>query len=168
MDVRKIKQKIAEISKQMEIDKDRLEDECVHQPNLYAEIRALLTEAREYRDVKKNEQSLIFSEVSAKILASPESYDLDKPTVKAVENAAVKSEEYQTAVTEAIEANTVYEALLGLKDAAEQRKSMIRELVSLFVHEYYSNKTDLDKTARKDLEKVENDDLEDEIEERFS
>lgn len=160
MEIKEILAKIEEIKGKLIIDKDQLHFECIQQPALYAEVRELLTLVREEKDAAKNDITLKAAALSMQIRNAPEAFNIDKVTEKAIESALITHPEYQQAIADSTKLNTIYELLLGLKDALEQRKSMIRELVSLFVHEYYSTKTDLSATSARDLDKVEEDELE--------
>ncbi len=63
---------------------------------------------------------------------------MKKTTNDAIEDAIVCTKEYREAAEYYYEIQAITESFSILLNAVEQRKAMLRELVSLFVHNYYT------------------------------
>lgn len=125
--------------KRLPIDQYNLEKECQEQPSLYEEIGEWVSEVRAVAKTKKEHLEFIKADLSLKIRKDPEKYGLsDKPTVASVDAAILVSNEYREALDEYLELNKLADEATILLSATEQRKSMIRDLVRLFIYSYYS------------------------------
>ena len=121
------------------IDQFSLEKECVEQPSLYEEIGGWVSSVR--ADAKRSKEHLDFikADLSLKIRKNPETHGLSgKVTESSIDAVIVTSEEYQQALTDSIELNKLADEASVLLAAVEQRKSMLRDLVRLFIYSYYS------------------------------
>lgn len=122
----------------MEIQIDELEIECLEQPKLMIKYSSMLSEARQRRDLKKEEIDLIRSTLDKKIREDPDTYGLDKVTESAVVNAIIRQEKYQRHTREYHSLNHDFNVLQGVVQAVEQRKSMIEGLIKLNGQQYFA------------------------------
>ena len=150
--------KLNEIREQLPIDQYQLEIECMGQPALYAEVGELASLARADAKTAKEHVDYVYADLSSKIRKDPDAYKLVKTTEDSIKSAVLLQPEYQDAVKASIEAARIADSLGVLQTATEQRKSMIKDLVSLFVYSYYSSNKEMtgEKTA---VEKVTQEDI---------
>jgi len=121
------------------INQFSLEQECLQQAALYEEIGEWVSSVR--ADAKRSKEHLDFikADLSLKIRKNPETYGLSgKVTEGSIDAVITTSNEYQGAVTTYIEADKLANEASVLLAAVEQRKSMLRDLVRLFIYSYYS------------------------------
>lgn len=123
----------------LQINQYDLDVECVNQPHLYDEVGQMATEARGVARKLKSDLDLVRAETSAKIRKNPEEFVSGKVTEGSIESAIIMDGEYQKALRYYEDAQQVADAFNVLQSAVEQRKSMIKDLVSLFVYSYYSS-----------------------------
>lgn len=132
------KNQLNDLRNRLRIDPFDLETECVWQPSMYAEVGELATEARSAAKLAKDKLEYTKADLSFKIRKEPGKYGVDKITEASVEAAVILQSEYQTTSTTVIEAQRIADAFGILQESVGQRKSMIRDLVTLFVFKYYS------------------------------
>jgi len=105
------------------LDRLELEQECCQQAIVYEHI------------------SFVESELSLKIRKKPADFDLPedkKPTEGTIVATVIVHESYQKAVSDYIQADKLANEASTLLVSAEQRKSGLRDLVRLYVNNYYS------------------------------
>ena len=117
------------------IDRFNLEIEACNQPILLEEVGSVKVDAKRQAKDAKDKLELIKSKLLLDMKRNPGKFNLDKPTVAA---AIICEPEYQTALKEFNVLDEQSDAIDVVYAAVEQRKSLIREAVSLYVHEYYS------------------------------
>lgn len=132
-----IRTRLDNLRSRISIDPTQLEKECVNQPILYDEIGELTTEYQAIVKGAENHLDFVSAEISTNVRKDPAKYGVDKVTDKSVESTVVLSKEYQAAVAEVIESNKVLGFLKVLQNSVEQRKPMINNLVTLYVHNFY-------------------------------
>jgi len=138
-----IKERLDAIRARMPIDRMRLDEECVHQAAFYAEVGELVSELkRDYR-VTKDRADYVAADLRHKARTNPGSFGIMKVTNDAIQDAVTIHPEYIKAQQEFLDAQYLAECASVLLVSAEQRKSMVKDAVSLFVHEYYSTRQDM-------------------------
>ena len=121
-----------------EIDRYKLDDEWVKQPNLYRTYAEALAEAKKAYDEAKNDLSVIRADTELKIRKDPESCGLSKVTEGVIKSALDVQEdvrEAEQAVIDARHAVGILEAAVG---ALDHRKRALSDLVSLHLADYFS------------------------------
>lgn len=151
-----MKDDILEVLKQLrtrlEIDEYALEKECRDQPLLYAEIGELYVEAKGEARLAKEAVDFTKAELDSQIRSNPEKYGVIKITEGAISSAVLRNEEYGYKNKDYLDKQQIVDAFQILLSSAEQRKSMLRDLASLYIYNYYSN-VGPDKSS-KELEKL--------------
>lgn len=153
-----IKNKLGEFRSKLPIDRLSLEVECSHQAALYDEVGEFVAELRKEAKLAKDNLEFVRARLSKEATINPGLFGISKVTVDAVVNAVLVTEEYRNALS--VQTETQYLAELGnnLMDALEQRKSMIKDTVTLLVHQYYSTKQDMS-PERRSVQKVSEDEV---------
>jgi len=136
------KQLLADIRSKLPIDLYELEHECNNQSILYDEVGSWVASVRATAKIAKEHVSFVEADLSLRIRKNPKSFGLsEKPTVDAVTSSVKISSEYKTAFEEYIEADKLANEASTLLESVAQRKSGLRDLVRLYINDYYS-KTD--------------------------
>ena len=145
------KQKLEELRAKLPIDKFNLDEECRNQAVLYDEVGDLRTKTRDEFHRAENKLNFVKSDLYMKIRHDPAKYGIDKITEASLEAAINLQPEFIEAQEDLIDAGGLSDSFGNLLNAVEQRKSMLKELVSLFLVQYYHEKQDKDlvKTAQK-------------------
>jgi len=121
------------------INKFNLEDECQNQCVLYNEVSQLASDFKSEARKAKEKHDYIFNKVQFDIRKNPTNYGIDKITESVITTVATINEEVINAKQEWLMAEEVASAFITLVNSVEQRKSMLRDLVQLFVFGYYNN-----------------------------
>lgn len=131
---------ISELEEGLRIDKNALDEALERAPDLYYRVSKELTLATSRRDAIKQELAEIEAEADNTIRIRAEG-----AKVKLTETDAKMQARLEPAVKRAnrdlIEANRVVGMFSALKDAFNQRSYAIKDLVSLYVANYYSDST---------------------------
>ena len=138
-----VREQLNDLRKRLSIDPFGLEDECVGQPMLCAEVGELATDARSVAKTAKENLDYVRADLSSRIRKKPDDYVSGKPTEASIEAAIILQKEYQEASANAIDCQRVADAFGVLQTAVEQRKSMIKDLVTMFVYNYYSSRAEM-------------------------
>jgi hypothetical protein len=131
---------LEELRSSLPIDKFELEDECVGQATLYDKIGELAIIAKAMARTAKNDLEFLEAETKNKVRKDPESFGIKadkKPTNDAIADAVTVQEDIREAKADYIEKSQLADAFSVLQNATEQRKGNIRNLVTLYVHNYY-------------------------------
>ncbi len=123
------------------LDRLELEQECCDQAIIYDEIGSWVAEVRSRAKIAKEHVSFVEAELSLKVRKNPADFGLPvdkKPTEGTIVSTVTTHEDYQEAVSDHIEADRFANEAAVLLAAAEQRKSGLRDLVRLYVNNYYS------------------------------
>lgn len=138
-----LKEKLEEIRARMPIDRMQLDVECGQQAAFYAEVGELVTELKREFRVTKDRADYIAADLRDKARKNPGAFGIMKVTNDAIQDAVSIHPEYREAQEAFLEAQYLAECASVLLVSVEQRKSMVKDAVSLFVHEYYSTKQDM-------------------------
>lgn len=118
------------------IDKHALDIEIQRQPSLFYEISEAYVKAASRRDFLKEEIARVDADLNARHRRK-----IEKSGARATENsvgAAITADpKHQKAVDAHIAARNEAELLQALKEAFHQRSYMLRDMVALFVANYY-------------------------------
>jgi hypothetical protein len=121
-----------------QIDRFRLDDEWVRQPDLYRRYAEALADARRDHEEAKNVLAVVRAEVESEIRKDPADYFIDKVTegsIKSTVETVEKVVDAEAVVVNARHAVGVLEAAVG---ALDHRKRALSDLVSLHLADYYS------------------------------
>jgi len=147
-----IKKQLEEFKTLLPIDSQNLDGECLSQADLYQRIGTFMTELKKDARVKKNHLEFITAKIKTDIRNNPGNYQIAKLSVDAVNDACQINAEVVAAIQDYSDAQYISDMGNILKEAVEQRKSLIRDAVSLYTHEYYmSDKMGIE---RKELQPV--------------
>jgi hypothetical protein len=131
---------IASIKSRLRINENDLTRECVLQPLLFEEISSAAASARSDVNRTKEELENLHSKLDLTIRDSPENFGISgRVTENAISNVIVNSKTYREAKDLYLDAMEVSGALESMLRTVEQRKSMLRDLVQLFIFQYYSS-----------------------------
>lgn len=123
----------------IEINKLRLDEEWLNQPQQFYNWSVKVAEAQLKYDEAKSDLALTAAELDREIRDNPETYGLVKTTDAVVENA-IKAQPQFTASQKNVN-RARYE--LGVAEAAvsalDQRKRALEKLVDLWTRDYYSD-----------------------------
>jgi hypothetical protein len=133
------KEVLDELKTKLPINQFQLELECTNQPSLLAEVGEIASAARAEAKRSKEHLEYVRADLSTKIRKNPETYGLSKATEGAIDSAVTLQKEYQEASSKAIDDVQMADLLSIFQSSVEQRKSLIRDLVSLYIYNYYSN-----------------------------
>lgn len=147
---------LADFRERLPLDRLELEKECCGQAIVYDEIGSWAAEIKGRAKTAKEHISFVEAELHLRIRQDPESFALPlKPTVDAVKAVITVHKDYQIAVSDYIEADRFANEVAVLLASAEQRKSGLRDLVRLYVNNYYSqDDTGLDTSGWEQGEKA--------------
>lgn len=130
--------KIQPNANDFEIDRYRLDDEWVKQPDLYRRYAEALADARKLLEMRKNEATILRADTELQVRKEPEKYGLSKVTegvIKAVVDVNTDVVAADDMVIDAKHGVAVLEAAVG---ALDHRKRALSDLVSLHLADYYS------------------------------
>ena len=139
IDLAEVKEFLADVKKRIRIDDYNLSSECQLQPELYLEVAELTSTARSQAKRVRDKFEHIKASTESAVRANPDAYGLVKTTESSISNAVSLAQGVRDAKENLLEADEVADMLGVLLFSVEQRKSMLRDLVTLFVHSYYSD-----------------------------
>lgn len=135
-----LEEKIAVWAEQVKIEKNNLEHECQIHPGLYLEIGLSVVEAQYQHHQAKTDFERVESELLSAVKLTPGVFGLEKAPTADLTIATVRLQPtYQEAQQKYLEAELTYKTLAHLQEDMNHRKAMLRDLVTLFIHSYYSS-----------------------------
>lgn len=127
-----------EYEEDLKIDKFSLDAECIDQPRKFMKWASLLADAMKERDETKQSLNLIRTEISLKARSNPSMFGIDKVTEASIQ-AAVDSDGNVTKTSDRLIQTQYNVNVLGAaKEAMEQRRSMLENLIKLFLSGYWA------------------------------
>lgn len=120
------------------IDKDRLDEEWLAQPELYYHYAVLQADARQELEEAKSDLELVKAELADSIRTDPADYGIDKVTVDAVKDAVIQQKEYKDALAYVNEKRHALDVLSAAVVALDHRKKSLENLVYLHGQNYFS------------------------------
>jgi len=133
------KELLDDLKLKLPIDQFNLELECRNQSVLLTEMGEIASVVKsEFRSAKEHLE-YVKAKLSTDIRAEPSKYNLSKTTADSVSAAVILQPGYRDASKAMIDAEEASNVFSTLLQAVEGRKSLIRDIVSLFLHQYYDN-----------------------------
>lgn len=124
--------------KDMRIDESALDIELLEQPQLMMKYTKIEAQAEKELAVKKEDLDILISELDQQIRQSPEDYDLEKVTEKALMSIIHSDDSYKAANAEVIDANYHLKMARGAVRAVDARKQSLQDLVKLHGQQYFA------------------------------
>lgn len=128
-----------ELKNKLVIDQYQLEIECMNQSFVYEEVGELASSVKADAKRAKEHLEYVKAKISADIRREPERFGISKATGDAVIAGVILHPDYKIASEEAINASELSDRLIVLLESVAQRKAMLRDLVSLYTYNYYTN-----------------------------
>ena len=129
---------IAEIRQLLKVDKYDLDNEAAIQPELYFRVAEAQRRASFVAFRAKEElvavRATVYRAVRARLMDDPSV----KITESLIENGIVTDPDMKAAQRERQKADADADMLMSLKDAMQQKSYMIRELVELYMAQYFN------------------------------
>jgi len=139
-EIEELREALEELRSELPINPIELDEECRRQPEKFELVGQFATQAKALSRKAKDNLDYIEAEVKSKIRQNPEEFGLvGRITNDAVNEATTIHKDVMEAKRDYIEISKISDSLAILVQSMEQRKAMIRDLVSLYVHNYYSN-----------------------------
>lgn len=129
---------INEFKKYLEIDRNALDEELAHQPQLFFTVSEAYVEAAAMRDELKEKLATTDAELDNLVRIDLEQSQ-SKVTEAIVKNAIQSHPAHKAASDAYLAAKKEADVLLAMKDSFYQRASMIRDLSSLYIANYYDS-----------------------------
>ena len=123
----------------LEIDENRLDDECIGQPRLYYEWASRLADAKRDLEEAKAEAEVVKAETAKAIRSDPSQFDLAKVTENSVEETVVVQDEYGDSLKAVRDARHKADVLQGAVVSLDQRKRMLEKLIELWMAGYFAS-----------------------------
>jgi len=124
--------------KDMEIDPNALDIECLEQANLMLRYSTICANWEREAARLKEKLALIDAKLDADIRANPEKYKISKITEPVVANTILTLEEHQLACAEYWDAKYEHGVAKGAVDAVSERKDMLESLIKLHGQQYFA------------------------------
>ena len=121
------------------INRTQLELECSEQPHWFYQAGRLKAEAKAEASRCKVARDWTRANVETDIRKNPEAHGLVKVTEASVQAAVTLDGRTQQAETDLIEAERVFHDLTALRDAWEQRRSMLSDEVDMRIQESFGS-----------------------------
>jgi hypothetical protein len=127
------------VRERLGINKFNLEDEAVNQPLLLEEVGRYKTEAKALAKSAKDNLDLTMASIRLDVNRNPGKFGFEKkPNEDTIEAITITQSQGELSVCRDLEEQSM--AWDIVYDAVEQRKTLITQAVTLYVHEYYSGK----------------------------
>ena len=139
MNGRPLSELISSYKNRVSIDEFALERELREQPLLYLEIAEIASQLKADSKQAKAELDLVKAKAGAEIRENPDKFGIAKVTEAAITAAITTHKSVVEAGTRLLDLEADADIFSSILSAAEQRKSMLRDLVSLYIHKYYSD-----------------------------
>lgn len=138
MDFEFVLNEIESIKSKITIDQFQLEGECLKQPVLFERVASLSAEAKAESRRAKEEMEAVKAETELAVRANPDAYGIGKVTESTISAAVSVNDNCRLAVKKFIDIQEVSDKFIALEMSCEQRKSAVRDLITLYIHNYYS------------------------------
>jgi hypothetical protein len=122
----------------LRIDEHTLEADCVHQPELFYQVAKHIAEKEAERDSVKQRLADLSAQVELDVRQEAENAD-SKVTVNEVTARVNRDSSVRGQVSKVLELNAEIGKWKALKESYIQRKDSLRELVALYINNYYSD-----------------------------
>jgi hypothetical protein len=132
--------KLDELKSKLPIDKYHLDEECRNQAVLYDEVGDLYVQLKTDARIAKEHLEFVRAKLSMDIRKNPNVYGMSKITEDSVEATIRLQKEFELSNNESIELSGISDSFSILLSSVEQRKSMLKDLVSLHIYQYFNEK----------------------------
>lgn len=126
--------KIEEFRNYLRIDKTRLDDELVEQPQLFFEVSEQYTEAVAHRDAMKAQVESVYASLDGSYRSG------EKSTEGAIKSQIINSEHWRAANDDFLQAKKWADQWGVLKDSFNQRSEMLKSLCKLYATNYFETR----------------------------
>lgn len=123
-----------DFKEKLKIDKYSLDEECIHQPELYSDVALEAVKAAEERDMKKFEMERKYAELDRTYRLAGE-----KQSNPQIDAAVTRDPSYQEAQIEYLRTKAIAAEKDVYRTAFEQRKTMLELVCRLFLADYFSD-----------------------------
>lgn len=124
-------------TKALAIDKNDLDNEVIHQPQLFNEVSQHYVQALAQRDMLKQEVDLAKAQLDTHLRTEYVNEGV-KYTEASLANTIIQHPEYQKAVTEHLAWAHLTNAWGALKESFMQRSYALKDLAALYISGYYA------------------------------
>jgi hypothetical protein len=130
-----------EVEKQFDlsINKHRLDDEWLAQPQRMMDVIELAAHEQTRLDRQERELDVVQAEIDARVRANPSHFGLDRVTEAGIKNAVQRSERYAKVYDRWVRLRERVNVLNGAVRAFDQRKKALECLVQLHGQGYFSD-----------------------------
>lgn len=130
---------LIEAKEKLVIDKNNLDEVLMFQADVFYDVSKEFSEAISRRDDAKMKMDQCYADTD---LNTRENWDGDKkPTEKMIESIIQTDPDYQKTYTDYLKAKNEADQWLIMKEAFQQRSSMIKTLGDLYIAGYWTVKT---------------------------
>lgn len=130
---------VKDYKKDLEIDKYALDAECMDQPRKFMEWSENLADAMAELDRADQKLDVKKAQVEQDIRKDPDKYYVDKVTDASVKAAVTVDGQVKEAHEAWVQAKHQVGILMAARGAMEQRRSMLENLVKLFLSGYWAD-----------------------------
>ena len=123
---------------ELQIDRNALDDELVHQPSKFLQASRDYAEALSVRDQAKQDVEVSKAEASLRIRRQCEQ-DGEKVTEAIIAARVETDKKCRQAVTTYLDSKKACEEALALKEAFMQRSYVLKDLAALYIAGYYGS-----------------------------
>lgn len=140
------------------IDKNNLDDCLINQAELRAKWNAAWAEATKEKQLAKRKLDLVTSELEQEARSNWEVLGFAKaPTDQMVKNWIPTQDLYDAANLDLIDKTYKVNVLSGAKDAFDDRRTGLTDIIKLWLNNYYADENMIGKEARDLLEEIRRD-----------
>ena len=129
---------MTEYAKDLEIDKNALDDVWQNQAILFCKWAEQEVEAQYVRDKAKEKLDLVEAQLDSEIRKNPIKFKLDKVTESAIHNTVIQAEQYIAAYDNYLSAVKEAKIMGVARESFDHRKSALMKLTDLFLSQYWS------------------------------
>jgi hypothetical protein len=129
----------------LKIDGNNLGEECLGQATLYDNIGNLVSEIKRDARTAKDTMEFVAARLKKDARQNPGKFGIAKITEASLDEAVKTHDDFRAEQQKYTEAQYLADCAAVLLTAAEQRKSMIKDSVSMAIHQLYSSHHDLSK-----------------------
>jgi len=141
-ELNEMQETLLEYRSMIPINSMELDEECRRQAEKFELIGQLASRARSLAKKSKAVFEFVAADLKLKIRKNPEGFGLSgKVTNDAVNETLTIQEEYQQAQDDYFLISKIASDFSNLVSSMEQRKAMLRDLVGLYIHKYFSNQS---------------------------
>jgi len=124
-------------TKKFHIDGPSLWNELKEQVKLESEISELKVAGNDFLEMSKRMLARYENKIRYSIRQNPSQFKIDKVTDKAIAEAVAVYKPYQDMEDEHHKLESVVNSVIGVFNQLQTRKSMIRDMVTLYIHSYW-------------------------------